>query len=55
MAYFNHRELLDFHGKATKSGNFSCNLLENRVMEIFFVVLSLVIMATHFSTPCLAK
>ena len=46
---------LDNHGKATKSDDFSPNLLENKAMEIFLPVVLLVSMTIQFSTPCLVK
>ena len=45
----------DIHGKATKSGDFSSNLLENTVMEKMLSMVSLVAMATKFSMPYLVN
>ena len=39
---------LYIHGKTTKSSDFSPYLLENKVMEIFLSIVSLVAMATQF-------
>ena len=64
-ADLNHRELSRHaRKKATKSGDFPPNLLENKVMagvmdswlwEILLSIVLLVTMATKFSTPCLIK
>ena len=46
---------LGIRGKATKSGDFAQDILGNKVMEKELSMLSLVTMASQFSTPCFVK
>ena len=49
----NIENFLDIHEQTTKSAAFFLNLLENNVVELFLSLVSLVVMATQFLTPCL--